>query len=294
MGGAIYNGGNLYIENTAFFNNYTKSIDAYGGAIENAGNLTIVSSIFDSNNAAAYSSSSDSSARGGAIFHQAGTLTLIDTSFLNNYVSATHNYYGGALYLNSTAIIIANNQDVLFEGNYQIKAGSSAQISSGVFVNSSGGVLNLNAGAKNIIFNDRIDGAGQNFDSFSININKTGTWNDTESPFATSGNKIPVRAPTTGTIELNEDMTAYWGNVNIYGGTVKLGEDRTNTYSQAVEPEFFFADNLNLYGGTIDLQNKKIDYVTIRNFNGSFDADGNALGNLKIDANLSAGTADNY
>lgn len=37
MGGAIYNGGNLYIENTAFYKNYASSIEAYSGAIENAG-----------------------------------------------------------------------------------------------------------------------------------------------------------------------------------------------------------------------------------------------------------------
>lgn len=148
--------------------------------------------------------------------------------------------------------------------------------------------LNLNAGEHNIIFNDRIIGTG------TLNINQTGTWDKEAKPSTPDGNKIPTWAPTTGTIELNENMSAFEGDVNIYGGTVKLGEDRTNTYSQVVKPEFFFADNLNLYGGTIDLQNKKIDSVTIRNFNGSVDSDGNALGNLKIDANLSAGTADNF
>ena len=291
LGGAIYNEANLYIENTAFYKNHTNGFTAHGGAIQNAGNLTIVSSIFDGNYSEGGTQNS-TDARGGAIYNT-GNLTLIDTSFINNYVTATRNYYGAAMYINSTTNIIAKNQDVLFEGNYSRNQGTTAKLSNGIFVNSSGGELNLNAGAKNIIFNDIIAGAGQNFDTFTISINKTGTWDDTESPFAPDGNKIPVWAPTTGTIELNEDMSGYAGNVYIYGGTVKLGEDRTNVYSASVTPKFFAANNLNLYGGTIDLRNKKIDNVTITNFNGA-DVSGTALGNLMIDADLSAGTADNF
>lgn len=49
LGGALYNGANLYIENTAFYKNHTNGFTAHGGAIQNAGNLTIVSSIFDGN-----------------------------------------------------------------------------------------------------------------------------------------------------------------------------------------------------------------------------------------------------
>ena len=229
------------------------------------------------------------SAYGGALY---GRFIVSDTSFVNNAAIAgtASKAYGGAISVINTGTLIAKDKDVLFEGNYTSVDGGATKVSDAIYLNK--WTLNLNAGNHKIIFNDRITGANT---SGKINVNQTGTWDDSDSTVTNKGNYIPIWAGTTGTIELNEDMSGYTGDVNIYSGTVKLGENRTNTYSQAVTPVFFAANNLNLYGGTVDLQNKKIDTVTITNFSGSIDdVTGEALANLKIDADMSSGMADNF
>lgn len=293
-GGAVTNHYKITIENSVFSGN-TASSEAgksYGGAISQESALyfhnRIANSVFYGNTA----SSLENEAVGGAIY--GGYTLLIDDSFINNAAISSATANGGALYLYSANTLIAKDKDVLFEGNYTSSDGGTTKVSNAVHQNNS--IFNLNAGSHNIIFNDRITSTNS---SVEMNINRTGTFDDTaEKPSYNNGlvgNYIPTWAPTTGTIELNEDMSGYLGTVNLYNGTVKLGEDRTNTYSQAVTPKFFNASALNLYGGTIDLQNKKIDTVNVGDFNASVDdATGDALANLKIDADMSAGTADNF
>lgn len=297
-GGALYSNGFTTIKNTVFKNNTAgsggSSAYIYGGAIsgESTNLMILTNSVFDANSAFGTATNTNG-VYGGAIFKDSGQLVLIDSVFTNNSaISKSFRANGGAIGIHgtygATLGLIAKDKDVLFEGNYISTDGGTTKVSNAVYVQST--TFNLNAGEHNIIFNDRITG---NYGT--LNINQTGTWDDTTNPSTPDGNFIPTWAPTTGTIELNEDMSGYAPNiVNFYGGTLKLGEDRTNTYSQAVTPKFFKARDLNFYGGTLNLQNQKIDDITITNLTGSVDSEGNALGNLKIDANLSTGAADNF
>ena len=71
-GGAIYNIGKLTATNCMFLNNFA---DGYGGAIHNSGDLNIIDCNLSRNKAI----------NGGAIYnHLTGTLTVINSIFLNN------------------------------------------------------------------------------------------------------------------------------------------------------------------------------------------------------------------
>ena len=78
--GAIYNNGNLILENTTFNYNHANST---GGAIFNDGNLNITGSTFNYNHA---------NSTGGAIFND-GNLTINNSTFTNN----TADHGGGAI-----------------------------------------------------------------------------------------------------------------------------------------------------------------------------------------------------
>ena len=208
---------------------------------------------------------------GGAIDTSGGTLTVRDGSFINNRVITSSSYrYGGAISLDTMATvnIIADKKDVIFQGNFTASKDNGDgtyedRVSSGITVStSSGAVLNLNAGEHSIIFNDRIDtDYHKPTSSSTININST-----------TSA----ANAPTGGTVVLNEDMSAYTGNVNLYNGTLQLGENGT----------FFNPNNFNVVNGTINTANGRIETTPLGNLTIS-----DTL-HLYFDADLKNGTVD--
>ncbi len=212
-----------------------------GGAIYNTGETNIASSTIKTN---------ESAGNGGAI-HNALNATLNisgETSFLDN----TAQGLGGAIYNEGTLNLIADNANILFSGNKDTDTNSNA-----IYMN--GGELNMNASeSQSIIFNDSI----KSFDNTSeININ-AGSENN------------------SGTIVLNADMSNYIGDVNIYSGILKLGNQGIFFGNSSNQIDLLMSEN-----ATIDLQNGKIDSIDLNSFTGG--------GKFNIDANLNLGLADN-
>ena len=102
VGGAIYNvsGGNMDIDYGLISNNYSLGASAYGGAISNGfggttnETMTINHSILSGN----YAEGSVVPC-GGAVYNN-GTLEIMNTTLLDNYVTGDNNIfgYGGAVY----------------------------------------------------------------------------------------------------------------------------------------------------------------------------------------------------
>jgi hypothetical protein len=84
----------------------------------------------------------------------------------------------------------------------------------------------------------------------------------------------------SGTIVLNADMSNYTGDVNIYSGILKLGNEGVFFGNSLNQIDLLMSEN-----ATIDLQNGKIDSIGLNSFTGG--------GKFNIDADLSLGLADN-
>ena len=194
-----------------------------------------------------------SSTNGGAINNNNSTTTITDSSFKNNSASQS----GGAIYNESGVVnVIANTSTVTFENNTANNASNA--------IHNVNATLNLNASSGNdIIFNDSITSDA----SSTININAT------KDSVATA----PDSAPADGTIVINNDMSGYKGDVNLYHGTLKLGADG----------KFFDAQNFTVYGCTLDLANGIAQATSFNTLN----IPSNTL-DMIIDADLSAETID--
>ncbi|MCL2390054.1 MAG: hypothetical protein FWC88_01330, partial [Endomicrobia bacterium] len=254
-GGAIYNAGSVSVSELVFSGNTAVSSEtALGGAVFNDGVFTVQNSSFT------YNTASGSVAYGGAVYNSSGAISeIIDTSFINNSAGTS----GGAIYNDGgTVNIIAGLENSEFSGN------KAAGISNAICV-SNGGVINLNAGLAQIIFNDNITSSGN---ANIININQTG-----------------LSFPSSGTIVINADMSGFnnssgtfSGNtVNFYGGTIQFG-------SNAV---FFNDADFYMYSGaTLNMNNGKIDTISLDNFN--LPESGEAF--VCLDVDLRAASADNF
>jgi hypothetical protein len=126
FGGAIYNVGNLSLQNVVLTNNRASQ----GGALYNSGVATIVGGEFTSN-------TSPNIVAGGAIM-SLGTLTIADTNFISNRGTAIYqegatleisnsrfeqNSFGHALYLTRSQVNIEN---VTFHNNQSNRAAGGA------------------------------------------------------------------------------------------------------------------------------------------------------------------------
>ena len=262
-GGAIYNSGTLNVYDSEFSSNTAK----YGGAIlnEKKGTIKIGSNaIFSSNTAersggAIYNEkygiieigsnaifSNNTAQWGGAIINFGEMTILSGTKFIKNKAG---NEGGGAIRnrrdpYDPILNLIAETGDIEFTGNTANGVSNA--------IHDYNGIINMwTSNSANIVFNDRITSE----DNTSImNINRS------------SGT-----LPATGKVILNEDMTGYTGQVNLYNGTIALWEDGK-----------FFGGELNVSNlATINLINNRRNTpsdVKISTFSG------NAL--LEIDANL--------
>lgn len=206
--GAIYTTGNMNLTNGIFENNSGET----GGAIGNYGMVgdglfSVVTEAQFTGNSATY---------GGAIYNW-DDIYIVDSSFQNN--TATEG--GGAIFNLEEVYLIANNNDMVFNGN------TSAGVSNAIHSMSK---LNLNAASdKNIIFNDAITGSGE------INFNQSYIFEESN-------------VPNAGKIVLNADMSGFSGNINIYNGVVQLVDGGT----------FFTTDSLQVLGGTLDIGTSSI------------------------------------
>lgn len=227
----------------------------YGGAIatEDVQQITITNSQFTNNSVEA-----TVAAYGGAIINLGADLKITNTDFINNSATSGDEALGGAIYIGSSEIgngkltLIADGKDILFSGN---KANS---VSNAIYAEDDT-TVNLNAeNDSSIIFNDGISSGNS-----ILNINN-------------SVNHLP----SSGNILVNADMSEFFGDINLYGGTLKIGEKGTffnNAHS--------FSTN---DGATIDFQNGKIDNAQINEFSIS------GTTNIKIDADLKENAIDNF
>ena len=280
VGGAINElYGNLTIGNSVVFSSNTSTVS--GGAIYSSFAETIIGKevVFSYNSA----SGSEEDGRGGAIYNDAGYLSIggnIEFSsntakdggavFNRGFITTiedggTFSYNtalerGGAIYnesdYNASGVVngiayfnlLAKENDMEFTGN-TANGESNA-------IYDDHGVINLWAGdGKNIIFNDKITSAEQGVvrTTSTININSKIeiTYQDVvyieEPPYyeIVDVTLNVTESFGTGKIILNEDMSGYKGNVNLYGGTLEMNADYdTNGY------KFFDTENFVVHAGT--------------------------------------------
>ena len=291
-GGGIFNERNLLlVDNSKFIDN----IGVYGGAIYNKSGWTITL-IKDSEFSGNTVSGTNSTNHGGAGLHNRGTVTtiqdsvftnnatkgsggaifntgtigaIIDTSFTNNWAVT----YGGAIYNAGTITIVANNDDVIFEGNklgtVTIDADGNASISStytlnDIYNNGGGGIrLNANTG-KSIVFNGTITGSNKD-----IYI----------------GNTTATVTQTGGTYQFNNAVSGnsflLYNNPNIKMGSYTDPNTNETYYGKLTLNNFYTYDN---HGANLDTQNNHAEAHSL----GRVNIQGDII--LSIDADLGAST----
>ncbi|MBR3654540.1 MAG: hypothetical protein IKN62_03775, partial [Elusimicrobia bacterium] len=277
-GGAIFNStGTITINSNVFSSNIATGIagkSAYGGAIYNSsGTIIISSSIFDSNTAAVGGAIDNSNILATTIIKSTvfnkntatttagalsngGTLIIEDSSFTDNISQS----YGGAILSIGTLNLIANKKNVEFTGN-------TANGISNAIHDDNKGTINLWASENaDIIFNDRITSKKN---SSTLNINSS----------TTTLNAV-------GKVVLNEDMSGYTGQVNLYGGEIEL--QAKTTEADNINTNKFFSGNINLSSGTLNILNNTIDNVTLSTWTSTVNT------SLKFDTDLSNNTSDNF
>ena len=158
-GGAIYNSGTIGDITGNFEGNYAQnSSSALGGAIANHSNAIIGNIVGDFTNN--FAQSNTSYALGGAIYN-AGTMTLTNSSFYDNYVQTGAEKesveglktFGGAIYNIGDLTIRADAGESKFSGNKAIWA--DGEDSSAIYM--AGGQLTLDAvNGGSIVFDDKI------------------------------------------------------------------------------------------------------------------------------------------
>lgn len=294
-GGAIANNAGKIgeIKNSTFDSNSVSELynvaaavdSALGGAIANlnGGIVVIKNSSFNQNEAYAIQHSASGAAiSNGGYNVDGGEVTVIDSSFTGNVTTSASltGIGGGAIHNSNRLNLIAQNADVTFSGN-TFNGENVDLFNSGDFEEletNHDSVVNLNAAeGREIVFNGTIKGdyswtvSGQTYYSV-LNINKSGLAYETldnvgESTYVDITEK-------DGTIVLNNNVS---GNViNLYNGTLKLGENGVLTVGTA----------FNVYGGTLDLSGDGIHNKSF--YNATFST---ALG-YALDVNADNNSAD--
>ena len=191
---------------------------------------------------------------GGAVYNDDNsTMTIIgeDILFSNNKAEKKIDDFSG-LYLGAGGAIYNGNSilNLVSSGNMEFTENKARGVSNAI--HDEGGTINLYAGENaKIVFNDRI--TSENSSSI-LNIN-----NSNESLIQNA----------IGKIVLNEDMSGYIGQVNLYKGTVQIGQYGT-----------WFGGNTYVDDATIDIANSIIHEHTFNNLKI------NRVLNLAIDADL--------
>ncbi len=247
-GGAIDNCGSLKIgANAKFIYNKIVGNDGnyHGGAISNNRdpfNHDINSTVEIGENVTF--EGNESNAYGGAISNGSeSTVTIKDGAVFKNNKARS----GGAIYTKGTVNLIANTNDILFEGNTDDNG--SCAICTDDDGNGAGKVNLFASKNAKITFNDKIKSV---FPTSELNINKSGTLSD-----------------ASGTVILNEDMSGFSGDVNIFAGKVILTENGK-----------WFSGSTTVDNAAIDMANKVIDDIEFMNLTVH-----NTL-NLSVDADL--------
>lgn len=266
-GGAIYNNGNLDINNTTLENNYVygdRGTLLYGGAIANQGNLTITNSSLIGN----YGEGNTNNAGfGGAIANQ-GTLMLDNVNVKDNHINTDVYGDGGALYNQADATTVIKNS--VFENN---------SISSSVQTGQGGAVYNAgNMTIENTTFKNNYDRTGDLNDIYNYsNANLEFTGSGTTNILSGIKGSGTITKNGSGNLNLGGNNNQYTGNFTFNDGTVNL----------LANSSYFNAANTNFGSGvSFNMQNKQINDV---NF-GALTLNGTT--NIYPDVNFNTNTMD--
>lgn len=265
-GGAIFNNGDMTINNTRLYYNFIKSEEGLfsaGGAIYNIGDLTINGGTINNNHG---EGGSGTLVRGGAIYNN-NKLTINDTNIRNNYADSGLGAEGGAIFNDTNGDLTITNSTV--ENNNV----NNAQFGEG------GAIYNNNImRISNSTFRNNYDRNGELNDIYNnstgtIEFNSNGTTN------------ILSGIAGTGTIDKNDSGILNLGGINEnYTGTFNLNE---GTVKLLKDSSYFNASNTNFANNVIfDMQNGQINNI---NF-GSLSLSGQS--NILPDVNFNTNTMD--
>ncbi|MFZ5821757.1 MAG: sortase [Chloroflexota bacterium] len=220
-GGAIDNSGDLTISSVTFTNNRSTGNNDDGGAIEhNAGTLTI------SNNSAFTSNYCGDN--GGAIYIQGGTVNISGSTFQNHNTNAIDS--GGAIYITNGTVTIS---DSAFSGNraqsggddggaIYLQAGTltiSDSDFTGNIADDDGGAIHKNGGSLTIDTNSLFDGNYALDEGGAIYTNNAGNLTIHDSTF---------RNHTNTNIDNGGAIYANNGTVNIARSTFTNNRAQSN------------------------------------------------------------------
>ncbi len=267
-GGAIYS--SLYSEITISGSNFEKNSSLIGGAIYNHYPSSILS-IKDSYFANNYTIDSAVAISGGAI-QSGGSLTIDNTSFINNKVSATtsnSNLQGGALRLEGTATI----SNAIFDGNSVVSYNKAAQ----------GGAIFNNATttiSDSVIKNSTAQSTLQNGRGGAIENNSGKTLTITNSSFENNksiGVKVYGGAIyNTGTVYINAtDGKSTLFSGNFEGSTSNAIQNTSNVYFNSDADSSIISYDIFSGSGTYHLQSGNLN---LRSATGIFTSKLNVTG----------------
>ena len=266
-GGAIFNNGQITINNTSFENNNVQGANAmlvYGGALYNVGTMTINGGNFENN---AADGSATAPAVGGAIYNNA-TLTINNSVFRNNTVKSSYYADGAAIYNDTNGNTRITNS--LLENN---NVDSSASLSDGGAVYNQGRMVIENSTLK-----DNYDRNGELNDIYNTNsgvveFNSNGT-TSVLSGIKGSGT---VSKNDSGILNLGGKNENYTGTFDFTGGTLNLLAN--SSYFNAQDTNFFNNINFNMV-------NSQINNVNFHNLSL------NGTANIFADVNFNTNTMD--
>ena len=299
-GGGYYTDGQgrknyTYITDSEFTNNIARATGHYmefgipvGGGMISAGKVPIVinNTTFTGNTAIADGSSAYSA--GGGIYFAGESasypLKIVDSTFTDN--SALE---GGAIFIqNADTAIIADTIDVEFSGN---TAEANTDTYNGgddiYFQTDTYGTLSLNAAEdKKIIFNGSVAAYTGTADAAIMDINNTGvTYNTYDGTTETV-----VDAGTAGEIQFNNKVGDEEGNIfniNLYGGTLSIGQNETVNATVANPDGFINNNNFTVAGdATLNTANGVIGEFAPQTF------EINAALEYQFDVDLAGATSD--
>ena len=283
VGGAIYNvsGGNMDIDYGLISNNYSIGASSYGGAISNGfggttnESMTINHSILSGN----YAQGSVVPC-GGAIYNN-GTLEIMNTTLLDNYVTGENDIfgYGGGIY--NVGPLTLDNVNLI--GNYA-QGDSNAFLWGGAIYNNNSLTINNSTISGNHIDTDFIaqGGAIMNDSGGVVNITNSVVQNNYISSSSTEGNGGGIY--NSGI--LNISGTTFRNNKNQYDEMNDIYNTGTvNLESANILSGIAGSGTLNKTGsGTLNLGGVNENYTGNFNFES---------GNLNLLAGASYFTAQN-